>query len=268
MARNHQKRHNTGSYRRRTDRERREARRARAARQAQTPPPRRRVPEAEVRRLQRARRRQASLIGLAVMLVLLIFGLRHSVVAPESTAQDGGSSGGITTASDVKQAAQAVNLSQAVMYYQPVVQNYAEQNDIAAYTDTLLAIMQVESGGKLTDIMQSSSSAELPDNSLEEESSIRQGCAYFASLLRKGKSLGCDLDCIIQAYNYGSGFLDYAAQHGGVYSTELAETFAEEQSGGATLEYTNPMAVAENGGWRYAYGNMFYARLVKQYLVE
>lgn len=267
MARNHQKRHNTGSYRRRTDRERREARRARAARQAQTPPPRRRVPEAEVRRLQRARRRQASLIGLAVMLVLLIFGLRHSVVAPESTAQDGGSSG-ITTASDVKQAAQAVNLSQAVMYYQPVVQNYAEQNDIAAYTDTLLAIMQVESGGKLTDIMQSSSSAELPDNSLEEESSIRQGCAYFASLLRKGKSLGCDLDCIIQAYNYGSGFLDYAAQHGGVYSTELAETFAEEQSGGATLEYTNPMAVAENGGWRYAYGNMFYARLVKQYLVE
>ena len=268
MARNHQKRHNTGSYRRRTDRERREARRARAARQAQTPPPRRRVPEAEVRRLQRARRRQASLIGLAIMLVLLIFGLRHSIVAPESTAQDGGSSGGLTTVSDVKQAAQAVNLSQAVMYYQPVVQNYAEQNDIAAYTDTLLAIMQEESGGKLTDIMQSSSSAELPDDSLEEESSIRQGCAYFASLLRKGKSLGCDLDCIIQAYNYGSGFLDYAAEHSGVYSTELAETFAEKQSGGATLQYTNPMAVAENGGWRYAYGNMFYARLVKQYLVE
>ncbi len=50
-----------------------------------------------------------------------------------------------------------------------------------------------------------------------------------------------------------------------VYSTELAEKFAEKQSGGNTIQYDNPMAVQENGGWRYAYGNMFYARLVKQY---
>ena len=77
-----------------------------------------------------------------------------------------------------------------------------------------------------------------------------------------------DLDCIIQAYNYGSGFLDYAAKFNGVYSTELAEKFAEKQSGGNTIQYDNPMAVQENGGWRYAYGNMFYARLVKQYLIE
>ena len=87
-------------------------------------------------------------------------------------------------------------------------------------------------------------------------------------MLRKGKSLDCDLDCIIQAYNYGSGFLDYAAKFNGVYSTELAEKFAEKQSGGNTIQYDNPMAVQENGGWRYAYGNMFYARLVKQYLIE
>ena len=97
------------------------------------------------------------------------------------------------------------------MYYQPVVQKYAEQNGIPEYTDVLLAIMQVESGGKLTDIMQSSGSAGLPNDSLEEESSIRQGCTYFAHLLSKGKSLDCDLDCIIQAYNYGSGFLDCTA---------------------------------------------------------
>ena len=157
---------------------------------------------------------------------------------------------------------------QSVMYYQPVVQKYAEQNGIPEYTDVLLAIMQVESGGKLTDIMQSSGSAGLPNDSLEEESSIRQGCTYFAHLLSKGKSLDCDLDCIIQAYNYGSGFLDYAAKFNGVYSTELAEKFAEKQSGGNTIQYDNPMAVQENGGWRYAYGNMFYARLVKQYLIE
>ncbi len=267
MARKHQKRHNNGTYRRRTDRERRDTRRAQSARRRQ--PPKRRISEAEVRRLQRARRRQASLLGLAILLIVLFFALRHLVVTPQNTASDNtNTDSGVVAVNRVKQAAQAVNISQAVMYYQPVVQKYAEANDIAAYTDTLLAIMQVESGGKLTDIMQSSSSAELPDDSLEEESSIRQGCAYFASLLRKGKSLGCDLDCIIQAYNYGSGFLDYAAQHNGVYSTQLAEKFAEEQSGGNTLQYDNPLAVAENGGWRYSYGNMFYARLVKQYLVE
>ena len=134
------------------------------------------------------------------------------------------------------------------------------------YEDVLAEIL--ESGGKLTDIMQSSGSAGLPNDSLEEESSIRQGCTYFAHLLSKGKSLDCDLDCIIQAYNYGSGFLDYAAKFNGVYSTELAEKFAEKQSGGNTIQYDNPMAVQENGGWRYAYGNMFYARLVKQYLIE
>lgn len=49
-----------------------------------------------------------------------------------------------------------MNVYQSVMYYQPVVQKYAEQNGIPEYTDVLLAIMQVESGGKLTDIMQSS----------------------------------------------------------------------------------------------------------------
>ena len=30
--------------------------------------------------------------------------------------------------------------------------------------------------------------------------------------------------------------------------------------------YTNPIAVAKNGGWRYGYGNMFYVELVNQYL--
>ena len=146
--------------------------------------------------------------------------------------------------------------------------DYAAQNDISDYTDVLLAIMQVESGGELDDLMQSSGSLELPADSLQQEASIRQGCSYFAQLLRRAESEGCDLDTTIQAYNYGSGFIDYVAEHGGKYSLELSEKFAEKQSGGNTIQYDNPMAVQENGGWRYAYGNMFYARLVKQYLIE
>ena len=256
MARKQQKRHNRGSYRRKTAHAHRSTRHMQPVRTQKTV--RRRLPEAEVRRRQRARRRQFALLGLAVLLIVLIFAFRHLISTPQQSGADSDTGNSGTSATEeVKQVAKAVNVYQSVMYYQPVVQKYAEQNGIPEYTDVLLAIMQVESGGKLTDIMQSSGSAGLPNDSLEEESSIRQGCTYFAHLLSKGKSLDCDLDCIIQA-----------AKFNGVYSTELAEKFAEKQSGGNTIQYDNPMAVQENGGWRYAYGNMFYARLVKQYLIE
>ena len=50
------------------------------------------------------------------------------------------------------------------------------------------------------------------------------------------------------------------------YTFNLAESFAREKSGGKKVTYTNPIAVAKNGGWRYGYGNMFYVELVNQYL--
>ena len=37
-------------------------------------------------------------------------------------------------------------------------------------------------------------------------------------------------------------------------SFTLAENFAREKSGGQKVTYTNPIAVAKNGGWRYGYG--------------
>lgn len=118
------------------------------------------------------------------------------------------------------------------------------------------------------DLMQSSGSLELPSDSLQQEASIRQGCSYFAHLLHRAESESCDLDTVIQAYNYGSGFIDYVAEHGGKYTLELSEKFAQQQSGGATVPYDNPIAVKRNDGWRYAYGNMFYAKLVNQHLVR
>ena len=128
---------------------------------------RRRLPEAEVRRRQRARRRQFALLGLAVLLIVLIFAFRHLISTPQQSGADGDTGNSGTSATEeVKQVAKAVNVYQSVMYYQPVVQKYAEQNGIPEYTDVLLAIMQVESGGKLTDIMQSSGSAGLPNLSL------------------------------------------------------------------------------------------------------
>ena len=104
-------------------------------------------------------------------------------------------------------------------------------------------------------------------NSLDTESSIKQGCKYFASLLSSCKNQRIDdLNVAIQSYNYGGGYVGYVAGKGKKHTYNLAESFAREKSGGKKVTYTNPIAAAKNGGWRYQYGNQFYVELVNQYL--
>ena len=159
-----------------------------------------------------------------------------------------------------------LNLSEEVLKHQPTVEKYAKEYGISDYVNYLLAIMQVESGGTATDVMQSSESMGVPPNSLSTEESIKQGCKYFSELLKSAEAKGCDIDTVVQAYNYGGGFIDYVAKHGKKYTFELAVSFAKDKSGGVKVTYKNEISIKENGGWRYKYGNMFYVRLVNQYL--
>ena len=69
-----------------------------------------------------------------------------------------------------------MNLSADVLKHQPMVEKYARESGITEYVNVLLAIIQVESGGTATDVMQSSESLGLPPNSLSTEKSIKQGC--------------------------------------------------------------------------------------------
>lgn len=148
-----------------------------------------------------------------------------------------------------------MNLSAEVLKHQPMVEKYARENGISEYVNVLLAIIQVESGGTAKDVMQSSESLGLPPNSLDTESSIKQGCKYFASLLSSCKNQGIgDLNVAIQSYNYGGGYVGYVAGNGKKHTFTLAENFAREKSGGKKVTYTNPIAIERNGGWRYAYG--------------
>lgn len=159
-----------------------------------------------------------------------------------------------------------LNLSAEVLKHQPTVEKYARKYGIEDYVNYLLVIMQVESGGTGEDVMQSSESLGLPPNSLNTEQSIEQGCKYFASLLSSAEAKGCDINTVIQSYNYGGGFIDYVAARGKKYSFTLAESFAREKSGGVKVDYKNEISIKQNGGWRYKYGNMFYVQLVSQYL--
>ena len=82
-----------------------------------------------------------------------------------------------------------------------------------------------------------------PPNSLDTESSIKQGCKYFASLLSSVESQGIeDINVVVQSYNYGGGYIGYVAKNGKKHSFTLAENFARDKSGGKKVTYTNPIA--------------------------
>ncbi len=160
-----------------------------------------------------------------------------------------------------------LSVSEDVLKHKPLVEKYAKLEGIEEYIQLILAIIQIESGGKGNDVMQSSESIGLPPNSFTNpEDSIKQGVHYIAELVRSAKSLGVDQPSVIQSYNYGGGFLNYVASNGKKYLFELAEQFSKEKANGQKVPYTNPIAIPINGGWRYNYGNMFYYALVSQYL--
>ena len=152
---------------------------------------------------------------------VMMFSLLLLVVIVFSDEEDGGSGGNLIYG--------GVSVSQEVLAHKPMLEKYAREYRIEEYLNVLLAIIQVESGGTLEDVMQSSESLGLPPNSLSTEESIKQGCKYFSELLAAAETKGCDLNSVIQSYNYGGGFLDYVAGHGKKYTFELAESFAREK---------------------------------------
>lgn len=187
-----------------------------------------------------------------VFFVFLLFGLIMSVDEDEdqgNTTSFGGT-----------------NLSAEVLAYQSTVEKYCKKYGIEDYVIYILAIMQVETGGKGNDVMQCSESLGFPANTLDVEESIEQGCKYFSQLLVNAEARGCDIDTVVQAYNYGGGYTLYVEKNGKKHTFELAEKYACDKSSGTKVTYKNPVATAKNGGWKYSYGNMFYVELVHQYL--
>ncbi|WP_201763260.1 lysozyme family protein [Enterococcus faecalis] len=162
-----------------------------------------------------------------------------------------------------------INLPPEVLAHKPMVVKVAKEMNILDEVPYLLAIIMVESGGRGGDPFQSSESAGLPPNTITNpEQSIRQGVTHYKSCLDLANQYSIqDRKAVLQAYNYGGDFLSWLHQKQRPYSFELGAEFAKEQSGGTTVIYTNPIANSR-GNWRYAYGNMFYAELVYQYVVS
>jgi len=146
---------------------------------------------------------------------------------------------------------------ESVLRWEPYVRKEAEANDIPHAVNYLLTIILLETRGnaeQFPDIMQASESLGLPPNTIAcPVESIRVGVSYFAGSYHQFPEH--DLLNILQAFNFGRGFLNYTEP---VYQFETAVSFARNLSGGRRVTYTHPIAIATNGGWRYAHGNMFY----------
>lgn len=169
------------------------------------------------------------------------------------------------------------NLPESVLRWKPQVTSIANKNKIPEYTDTILGIIMVESGGNSLDLMQSSESAGLPPNSLlSPTASLEQGIKFFATLVNEAKQKKVDNWTPVQAYNFGGNYIDFVSRNGKKHSTTIAEKYSKTvvapslgNNIGATYSYKN--AVSLEDGRTYLYmngGNFHYVGLVKQFVVS
>ena len=131
------------------------------------------------------------------------------------------------------------SLSEEVLAYTSVIQQYASQYGIPEYVSAIQAIMMQESGGRGTDPMQCSESpyntkfSHSPGSITDSNYSIEVGVQTFADCISQA---GCsslqDMDKLKlawQGYNYGNGYIGWALQRGG-YTEANALQFSQEQA--------------------------------------
>ena len=131
------------------------------------------------------------------------------------------------------------SLSDEVLAYTSVIQQYASQYGIPEYVSAIQAIMMQESGGRGTDPMQCSESpyntrfSHSPGSITDPNFSIEVGVQTFADCISQaGCSSPQDMDKLKlawQGYNYGNGYIVWALQRGG-YTEANALQFSQEQA--------------------------------------
>ena len=167
--------------------------------------------EAEVRRLK-------TLIAAVSAVVLILGGLLiHHLLIPVNK-------GSLTGVSD------------EVLQYEASVKKACKDAGISQFSTVMLAMMQQESSGLGTDVMQCSecpfnTEYDNTPNAIEDpEYSIQVGAEYFAYCL---KEAGCKriknterLKIALQDYNFGNSYATWVLETYGSYSVENATEFS------------------------------------------
>ena len=158
----------------------------------------------------------------------------------------------------------ATNLSAEVEAYRSMVQYYAEQAGISDYVDLLLAIMQQESAGRGSDVMQTSEALGLAPGTLSAERSIQEAVRIMAELISscnvKSPADEPGIRLLLQAYNFGSGYVTHALNNGGGWSQASTDSYAKKYSHGRKR---SGKAAEILGEW--AYGDQHYTDHVLRY---
>lgn len=159
-----------------------------------------------------------------------------------------------------------------VLVWEDEVKAAAKHYNIEEYSDVTLAIIYTESKGNHVDLMQSSESKYGVRNQIfTSEESIDSGVEHLAEVINEANKQKCDIWTAVQAYNFGSKYIDFVATHGNENSLKIAEEYSRDtlapllgNTEKETYFYKHPMALFYNGGKLYKNGgNIFYAESVK-----
>ena len=151
-------------------------------------------------------------------------------------------------------------ISEEVMAYEPIIQQYAREHGIGDYVLLIQAVMMQESGGRGNDPMQCSECnfntlyPHVPGGITDPEYSINVGIQNLADCLQIAQCESpMDMDAVklaLQGYNYGQGYITWAMSKYGEYSKANAIEFS--------------MKTTEAYGWD-SYGDMDYVPHVLRY---
>ncbi|AZJ24388.1 lysozyme (plasmid) [Bacillus wiedmannii bv. thuringiensis] len=208
------------------------------------------------------------IIAAAITIFLIV---SMAILGGESST--GTPNGGISGNASVQ------NLPPEVMRWQAMVEQECAAQGVPELVPYVLAIIMVESNGiseKLPDIMQSSESQGWAMNTISNpKDSIYYGVMHLKGAFDDAKMLGInDLLAIVQTYNFGRNYVHWLATNSKTHSLQTADYYsltvvapAGGNRNGTTIGYSQAVAIAYNGGYRYINGgNFYYAEMVKQYL--
>ena len=195
------------------------------------------------------KRKRKSIIGrlfMLFLLIVLIIGIRYIYMLKKQVTE--------------------------VNKWQETVSQTAEEYGISEYEDIVMAIILTETKGNHIDLMQSSESKYGTTNQITtSEESIHSGVAHLAEVINESNNQGTDIWTAVQAYNFGSNYINYVSKNGNKNTIELAETYSRDilapmlgNNTGKQYRYMNPQAFMRNRGYLYENGgNFFYADIVR-----
>lgn len=158
-----------------------------------------------------------------------------------------------------------------VLTYRPLVREVLQEKGSDLDENLLLAMIYTESKGKVVDILQASESLTGNQGEINDSrDSLRQGVDFLTLNMTASQELGTDYWSAVQAYNYGTAYIDYVADNGGKNTVPLAVTYSREvvapslgNQTGASYPFYHPVGLFYGGTSLYRNGgNPYYAKQV------